>query len=171
MIGLHTAGFLGFLLLGSSAEGIEISTGGGTVNTLLILGAVVLGSGGMTVGYQALFNRNGLRADAANKLADAQQKEHKTWFDEAKQQYDQVKAECASCRKELESAEKDHRVEMSEIRKELDDLKEALLGRADAVDELLTTVVDAKVLSVEKAAEMKSANRAVRTAIYKSRKF
>jgi seryl-tRNA synthetase len=137
-------------------------------NGLLGLAAIILGSGGVSVIWQALFNRGGLRAETAAKLADAQALEHKTWFDEARQQYDQIKADCADCKTELEDAEREHKKEMAAFRGELNDLKDALIARADVVDELLLHV---QGIADDKLRELKSANRAARNAVYRSRAF
>lgn len=131
---------------------------------LLIPAAVSLCGTGIGVAIlNGVFSRDGRRADAARTAGEDQARRHEIWFDEAKDAYARVSKECASCRTELREADERHRREMDTLRRELGEVKDALLKRIDAVDELLPYV---QGLPEEKMRDIRTANRVVRMAVW-----
>lgn len=131
---------------------------------LLISAAVSLCGTGIGVALlQGVFSRDGRRADAARTAGEDQARRHEIWFDEAKDAYARVSKECADCREELRNTEERHRTEIATLRRELGEVKDALIQRVDAVDELLPYV---QGLPDEKMHDIRAANRVVRMAVW-----
>lgn len=131
---------------------------------LLISTAVSLCGTGIGVAIlNGVFSRDGRRADAARTAGEDQARRHEIWFDEATAAYARVSKECADCRTELHAADERHRAEMATLRRELGEVKDALIKRVDAVDELLPYV---QGLPEEKMREIRTANRVVRMAVW-----
>lgn len=87
------------------------------------------------------------------------------WFDEAEAAYKRVNDECSDCKKELQKVKDDHLRQLGALRRELSDVKDALVSRADALDELLPYV---EGIPDDKIREIRSANRAVRAAVWRA---
>lgn len=126
------------------------------------------GLGGLAALILAVFSRRKTNADAEDT-------ESGTWRSEAAFTLNEVKAQYVDCKKELarnksehhteiEAMRREHSREIGVIRRELADVRDALISRADVVDELLPYV---QGLPEDKMREMRAANRVVRQAAYR----
>lgn len=126
----------------------------------------LLTSGGTGVLVNHVFTRG-------TRKAEKTQVDHETWFREAEKSYDRAISECQDCKTRLiaadlryEEADRRHDEEMASVRTQLADLKDAVVTRADVVDELLPYV---QGLPEDKLLELRAANRAVKLAVFRSR--
>lgn len=132
---------------------------------LIVTAATGAGGGGFAVAIiQSLFSYRGKRADAAKAESEAEALDRDTWFKEAEDVFAKVKKECDDCKTELRQAEERHRVATEKLRLFVTEVRDALIGRADAIDELLPYV---QGLPEEKMREIRAANRAVRAAVWR----
>jgi hypothetical protein len=104
-----------------------------------------------------------------NRKRNAELKRHERerdqWMRESKEAYRRVQGECKDCYEQLAALRKRHEEEIREIKRELADVKEALLNRIEALDEILPYITS---LPDEKVRELRSANRAHRTAVFRT---
>lgn len=91
------------------------------------------------------------------RLKEVEQREHDRdeWMRESEQAYKRVSRECKSCHDQLET-----------MRRELGVVKDALLNRIEALDEILPYITN---LPDDKVRELRSANRAHRQAVFRGR--
>lgn len=91
----------------------------------------------------------------ARVLAEAQEAAQRAALDSLEGAYNRVTSECSECRRKLE-----------EVLKELADIKDVLIERLDAFDEILPYVQN---LPDDKLRDLRAANRAVKMAVYRVR--
>lgn len=134
-------------------------------------GAGIISSAVVVAAIEGLFNRGGRRADAATKLAQVEaseaetlKKDHELWRAEAKEAYAQAKLECSECKQELREAKQEHEREIERMNRELNDIRDALVARLDAIDEMLPYVSG---MPADKIDDIRAANRVVRKAIWR----
>lgn len=101
------------------------------------------------------------------KTAEAlrQERERDKWMRESKEAYSQVKTECRECQEKLDAVQKKHAEEIRVIKRELADVKEALLDRIEALDEIIPYITN---LPDEKVRELRASNRAHRQAAFRT---
>lgn len=104
-------------------------------------------------------------------LLGRRERERKAWFEEAQAAYERLSEDCDRLRTDLRNSdkrrnetEKRHQEELRVVRRDLADVRDALFTRLDAFDEVLPYV---QGLSDEKVRELRAANRAVRSAVYR----
>jgi hypothetical protein len=133
------------------------------VNLIISAAVSLFGTGIGVALLQGVFSRDGRRADAARTQTEAQARRHEVWFKEAQVAYDRVSKECSDCRAELRKADEVHRKEIDGVRRDLSEVRDALIKRVDAFDEILPYV---QGLPDDKLRELRAANRAVKMAIW-----
>lgn len=136
--------------------------------------AAIIGSLGLSSAWPyfgpkivSWFNRKQRELERKEREAgERREKERDRWMRESKEAYSQVKSECRECQAELEAVRKQHAEEIRQIKRELADVKDALLNRIEALDDLIPYITN---LSDEKIRELRSANRAHRQAVFRGR--
>lgn len=94
---------------------------------------------------------------------ERRERERDEWMREAAQAYKRVQGECSSCRKELERLKHE---EIEPLKRDNAALKDALLNRIEALDEILPYITN---LPEDKVRDLRAANRAHRQAVFRSR--
>jgi hypothetical protein len=123
---------------------------------------------------KALLQHHGNRAEAAKTETETDVTARDRWFTEADITYNRLEDQYEECRKELRDARETHREEIAELRsehntqmgkllRELSEVKDALSRQVDIVEELLPNV---QGIPESKVREIRSANRAVRVALW-----
>lgn len=133
------------------------------VNLLISAAVSLMGTGIGVAILNGVFTRDGRRADTARTQTEDQARKHEIWFEEATAAYARVSQECVDCREALRTADERYRGEIETLRRELGEVKDALLKRVDAVDELLPYV---QGVPEEKMRDIRAANRVVRMAVW-----
>ena len=90
------------------------------------------------------------------------ERERDEWMREAQSAYKRVQNECSSCRKELERIKRE---EIEPMKRDNAALKDALLNRIEALDEILPYITE---LPDDKVRDLRAANRAHRQAVFRA---
>jgi hypothetical protein len=123
---------------------------------------------------KAVLQRHGDRAEAAKTETETDIISRDRWFTEADVNYKRLEEQYKECRQELLEARRDHTAEIRELSRshneqmrkllrDLGEVKDALSKQVDIVDELLPNV---QGIAEGKVREIRSANRAVRVALW-----
>ncbi len=97
------------------------------------------------------------------EAAKRRERERDEWMRDAKTAYARVQGECSSCRKEIERLKRE---EIEPLKRDNAALKEALLNRIEALDEIIPYITN---LPEDKVYDLRAANRAHRQAVFRSR--
>jgi biopolymer transport protein ExbB/TolQ len=109
----------------------------------------------------------GKRAQARD---DQREHDRDVWMTNSERAYKRVEDECDKCRRELERVRRDNaaaierlkRDEIEPLKRDNAAIKEALLDRIEALDEIIPYITH---LPEEKVSELRRVNRAQRTAV------
>lgn len=92
---------------------------------------------------------------------DQRERERDDWMRDSEKAYQRAQAECKSCQKEIERLKRE---EIEPLKRDNAAMKEALLDRIEAFDEILPYLTN---LPDEAVHNLRSRNRAIRTAVFK----
>ena len=97
------------------------------------------------------------------EVQERREHERDEWMREAQAAYERVQGECAGFRREIERL---RREEIEPLKRDNAAMKDALLDRIEALDEVLPFITS---LPDEKIRELRASNRAHRQAVFRGR--
>jgi hypothetical protein len=130
-----------------------------------ILSAILTSSAWPYFGPKLIEWKNRKKAEEQKQQREAgerRERERDEWMRDADKAYKRVSGECSSCRREIERLKRE---EIEPLKRDNAAMKEALLDRIEALDEILPYITS---LPEEKIRELRSANRAHRQAVFRT---